>query len=105
MVVAACQRVSTTKEHIEEDLMERGLKQIPLNGGVTITTTVLVRANAESIRLGFSRTLRGIDSFPLEWSYSIVAAAIHTSTDDLQNIRLVILLPIEIGSVEEAADS
>ncbi len=85
--------------------MEAGLKHIPLNSGVTISTTVLVRANQESIRLGFSRTLQGIDGFPLEWVYSIVAAAVHTSTDERQNIRLIVLLPVEIGSVEEAADS
>ncbi len=85
--------------------MEPGLKHIPLNGDVTISTTVLVRANEESIRLGFSRNLLGIDGFPVGWVYSIVAAAVHTSTDDLQNIRLIILLPSEIGSVEEAADS
>jgi hypothetical protein len=82
-----------------------GVKDIPLKHDLIISTAALRRANEESIRLGFSRNLEGIENLPENWRYLVVMAAIHTSMDGLQNIRLMILLPTKIGSVKEAANS
>jgi len=65
------------------------LVPLPLNGQY-ITAEQLRKANAEAIRLGFSRTLRrpkikGNPNFP------VVAAFHHTSFEGFTNIRLLIV--------------
>jgi hypothetical protein len=56
----------------------------------------LKEANAESIRLGFSRNLAGIEPIPDDMLLHVAHAMVHYSASDsppLRNIRLVIVIP------------
>ena len=58
-----------------------------------ISQSLLVKANEESIRLGFSRTLEDlISQLPADLKFPIFAAWNHTSGEGLRNIRLNILI-------------
>ena len=68
--------------------MVPGVKQILLDKIYWLHTTEIAAANAESQRLGFSRTL-DLAGLP-DGFYPVVLALHHTSSDLLRNIRLFI---------------
>lgn len=82
------------------------LQPILMPRTLTVSWTRLTKANEESIRLGFSRNLQNIEKLPRQWRYFVKAAFNHTArSDGLRNIRLLILLPTDVSSVEAAAES
>lgn len=72
-----------------------GLSPIPLPRPLCITGKQLKKFNAESIRLGFSRNLGGIEVIPDALNIPISTAFHHVSADAIpkRNIRLVFSLP------------
>lgn len=76
-----------------------GLYRIRTKQWLYLTGAQLKRLNAESIRLGFSRNLQGIDRIPNKMKLLVSEAFRHVSASDhppLQNIRLILLLPTHI---------
>lgn len=77
-------------------LMNAGLQPFRIPPHLTISAQRLKEANAESIRLGFSRNLAGIEPIPNDMLLHVAHAMVHYSASDsppLHNIRLVIVIP------------
>ena len=81
--------------HPQGDVSCGGLSPIPLPRPLCITGKQLKEINAESIRLGFSRNLEGIEVIPDALNIPICTAFHHVSNDPIpkRNIRLAFSLP------------
>lgn len=73
-----------------------GLTPIGFPRPTLLTGRRLKRLNKESTRLGFSRSLQGLDILPDEMLFNVAEAFRHVSADGLNNIRLVVFLPTQM---------